>query len=837
MLKQDLKLSVLWLGRQSRSQELRLLMLALILAVASTTLIAFLSERVDKGMQLQAAQMAGGHLIIRANEPLPFNWAEQAQQYGVKTASTAEFPSMAASEAGQFRLVSIKGVDGAYPLLAPLEIKTLAQPHTLQAVQQGPTSGEAWVDLGVLQALQLQLGDTLHLGQGHFVITGLIESEPDRGNGFYSFNPRVMLAAADIASTQLVRTGSRITYRMQFAGSPEAISAWWQALEPQLASEHRVLNLQEDRPALSNTLETATRYLHLVSLMAVLLTGIAVVLTARRYAQRQQASIALLGCLGSQRRQILTLLLSQLLLLVLFASILGSLLGWLAQNILLYFLTAWLPFDALPSASLQPVFLGTTVALLLMLGAAFPSLWRLSQIPPWRVLRPTEPPSQRADFPLHLLTGAAFFALLLAFTQDLQLTLFTGLGLGAATLSVLVIGKLLLAGLQKLLANSSQGAWQQGIRQLVRHPSLTLAQMFGFSLTFVIMALVWLVRTDMLTQWQAQLPAEAPNQFAINIQPYERQGFEAYLNQAGWPHAGLYPLVRGRIVAINGQDPASQVPASGQEDNALQRALNLTWQAELPPLNEIVSGRWWTANTLRNGEIPLSIESGFAERLGLTLGETLTFKIADRQISGQITSIRQVRWESFQPNFFVIFPPEVLLEYPHSFMTSFYLPQDQGAQVNALLNQFPSITLLNVDALLTQVRDIVRQATLAIEALFLVVLLAGILVLQATLVTSQPRRQHKGAILRVFGASRAWVWREEISELVTLGALSGILAAILTEGVAALLYVSVLKIPPSLHFELWVLLPLAGALLTFLGGLASVRKVLAYPPKRILSSH
>ncbi|PZP86287.1 MAG: ABC transporter permease, partial [Ectopseudomonas oleovorans] len=608
------------------------------------------------------------------------------------------------------------------------------------------------------------------------------------------------------------------------------LAAYRQAVEAGLEPNQRLDDARDGNRQVGGALGRAERYLNLASLAAVLLAGVAVALSSARFAARRFDASALLRCLGLSRREALALFGLQLALLGLVACLIGALLGWAGQHVLFYLLRGLIP-DDLPPADLWPALAGMATGLVALAGFALPPLAALGRVPPLRVLRRDMLPVPASSW---LVYGAALIALGLIMWRlslDLRLTLAL---LGGGLLAALLLGGLLLLGLQSLRRLLQRAAlpWRLGLGQLLRHPLAAAGQSLAFGLILLAMALIALLRGELLDTWQDQLPEDAPNHFALNVLPAERDAFAARLAELSPHPAPLYPVVPGRLIMINGEPVRQLVTKESRGERAIQRDLSLTWAEDLPSDNLITAGNWWGA--AHASELPgVSVESELAESLQLKLGDQLRFNVGGIERDAQVTSLRQVDWDSFQPNFYMIFEPQTLQDLPATYLTSFYLPPGQDAELVALSRAFPSVTLLQVDALLAQLRSILAQVTLAIEYVLLFVLAAGITVLLAGLQATLDERIRQGALLRALGAERKLLISARRAEFGLLGAAAGLLAALGCELVSFLLYRYAFDMSWQPHPWL-LLLPLIGALLIGLAGVLGTRRALNASPLSVL---
>lgn len=815
------------LKRDLRAADVRALFVALVLAVAASTMIAFFLDRLERGLERQAGQMLGGDLVLEQRDPFPEELRNTLEQAGFTLSDQVDLVSMI-SQGERFQPASLKAVDDVYPHYG---VSHVDRGSGVEQIASGPPAGEAWADPRLAELIDIEIGDRVQVGQTELTISGIIEREADQSAGFGNFNPRLMLNTADLEATGLVQPGSRIEFELLAAGPPAALDQV-QGLLAQLRRDGvEVRDVRVDRPQLGNALQRAESYLGLAGLAAVLLAGVAVAMSTRRYVERHLDTAALLRCFGASQYQLVTIFSLQLIGLALMASLIGALLGLVGQAVLLWLLTSFLPMT-LPPPGIMPLWLGIFTALAVLVGFAGPTLLRIKQVSALKVLRRELDPLPPAAWLVVGVAGTVFGGLLWLYSGSFSLALALLIG-GSALLALLWgVSSVLLNGLLRAVQRlKGGGEWVQafrlGGRQLARRKQAGLGQLLAFSVTFFAMAMIVQVRGDLLITWQDQLPEDTPNYFAINIQPGERDAFEQAVAPRVDTQSTLYPMVRGRITEINGQAPRDAVPADARGDNSLRRELNLTWQSELPEGNQVVAGQWFTPASEPEGwmsevdatpssdseTVPISVEDGLAERLGLGLGDEITFAVGSDSITTRIESLRSLNWDSFNPNFFVIFPPGVLESFGHSFITAFHLPDEEQGLVRELVSDFPGVSLLNVDAILGQVRDVLTQVTRAVELVLILVLLAGVSVLYAALTASRPVRAHESGLLRVFGAGNRMISRVQGAEYALLGFASGLLGAVLAELATAALYLYWLDLTPRLHLGLWLALPIGGALL------------------------
>lgn len=813
--------------RDARAGELRVLFFALLVAVAASSAIGYFSARLNDAMLLRASEFLAADLRLSGSTPASQEQIDAGLKLGLDHAQAVEFSSVVAAQDG-IQLASVKAANSLYPLRG--ELRSAAEPYAREEVGPGPRPGEVWAEARLMVALNLKIGDELEIGAKTLRLSRVLTYDPDTAGDFYSLTPRVLMHLDDLAATEVVQPGSRVRFRELWRGDADALAAYRQAVEAGLEPNQRLEDARDGNRQVGGALGRAERYLNLASLAAVLLAGVAVALSAARFAARRFDASALLRCLGLSRREALALFGLQLALLGLLASVLGALLGWAGQHVLFHLLRGLIP-DDLPPADLWPALAGMATGLVALAGFALPPLAALGRVPPLRVLRRDMLPVPASSW---LVYGAALVALGLIMWRlslDLKLTLAL---LGGGLLAALVLGGLLLIGLQSLRRLLQRAAlpWRLGLGQLLRHPLAAAGQSLAFGLILLAMALIALLRGELLDTWQDQLPDDAPNHFALNVLPAERDAFAARLAELSPHPAPLYPVVPGRLIMINDEPVRQLVTKESRGERAIQRDLSLTWAEDLPSDNLITAGSWW--GNAPAGELPgVSVEAELAESLQLQLGDRLRFNVGGIEREAQVTSLRQVDWDSFQPNFYMIFEPQTLQDLPATYLTSFYLPPGQDAELIKLSRAFPSVTLLQVDALLAQLRSILAQVTLAIEYVLLFVLAAGITVLLAGLQATLDERIRQGALLRALGAERRLLISARRAEFGLLGAAAGLLAALGCELVSFLLYRYAFDMSWQPHPWL-LLLPLIGALLIGLAGVLGTRRALNASPLSVL---
>ena len=825
-----LPLSMRLLARNWRSGEERILVAALVIAVAASTAIGFFTDRLGRGMANQSADFLGADLVLESPRPVEADWLHEARTKDLQAIETLEFASVVVS-GDELLLSGVKAVQEGFPLRG--EMRTAPAPFAADAATQAlPRPGEAWVAPRLLTNLGLQVGNEVEVGAHILKITRVITFEPGRVGNPFGIAPRLLMRMADVSATKVVQPGSRLTYQYLFAGREEDVAGFREWLEPRLGPSHELVGVKEGRRAVGSALERAERFLGLAVLAAIVLAGVAVAMAARRYSERHFDMSAMLRCMGATQRDLLGLYLPQLLVIGLLASAVGCILGWVAQYGLLYLLAELLP--ATPSAPhAWPVFAGFATGLITLAGFALPPVMRLKDVPPLRVLRRDLLPLPSRAWLIYGAALCAIVAVMWRYTDSWPLTLSVLVG-GIVLAALLSLLALLLLSLSRHFNTRVGVAWRFGLNNLWRRRRSSISQILAFSLTLMAMAVVALVRTDLLTTWQAQLPADVPNHFAINILPDQVEEFERFMKDAGVVTEQLYPMVRGRLVKINGIAVQQAVTKEESSDNALNRELNLTWTTELQEDNRILTGRWWQLED--TGKPRVSVESKLAKRLDIELGDELGFSVGGQTFSSEVTSIRNVKWDSFRPNFYMVFPPQVINRFPTTYMTSFKLTKEEKSLLRELVAHYPAVTVLEMDRVIEQVGRIFRQVTLTIEYVLVFTLLAGFAVLFAALQASQDDRLYEGALLRALGGNRRQLRTGHLAEFTALGGLAGLLAAMGTECLAWVLYSEVLHLEHSFQWRIWIIAPIAGALLIGVAGYWGTRTVVGRSPMLLLQN-
>lgn len=822
----QLKLAGRLLWRDGRSGELSLLMLALLIAVASSTTISLFVDRLQRSLSLQAADFLAGDMVISGPAAVDASWLKQAKDLELSLSQTVEFGSVLL-ENQQMLLASVKAVSSAYPLRGFLKSRGQADAEE-QINHAGPEPGTVWVESRVLSALNMHLGDMLTVGEKPLRIDRQLSYETDKRGDFYSFSPRVMMHQADLAATGVIQPGSRARYFYQFSGPEAQLAAFKQAIKPLLNPSQRLLDVYQDRPELGAAVSRAERYLGLSGIVVVLIAGVAIAMAASRYSERHFNTTALLRCLGCRQKQIVRLYAYQLLMVGALASAAGCLLGWFGQQALFELLKDLLP-ERLVNPGPRAIFSGFVTGMVILFAFAVPPMWRLRNVAPLRVLRRDLQP-----VPLKAWLSYGLAMLLLAglawrYSPAWQTTAaVVGVGGGLLLILLWLLNALLRLGAVYL--SRFNVTWRFGVQGLIRNRRASVSQILAFAVTLVAMTLSFSVRNELIEQWRRQLPERAPNHFVLNILPEQRQAFEAELRQNDVAASRMYPIVRGRLVAINEQPVQQRVSKESRGEEATRRDLSLTWAETLPEDNRITVGEPWQADLADQ----VSVEQKLADNLGISVGDRLTFSIGSSQIQATVANLRTLDWDTMRPNFYMIFSPGTLEAFPQTYLTSFYLPEEQKDLLNRLVKAYPAITVLEVDQILKQVNAILQQLTQATNVLLSFALLAGFLVLFAAVYASQDQREHEAAVVRTLGAKRSWLRKMHLIEFGLLGILAGLLAAVISEAILYVLYSRIMHMPFQPAVWIWLGLPALGGSAIAVAGYWGVRAVVNRSPMRVL---
>lgn len=813
------------LRRELQAGELRLLFVALLIAVAAVSAVGFLADRVGRALELEARQMLGADLVVVADQPLSDAFVEEAQRLGLRTARTMIFPSMVFAD-GRAQLVEIKAVSSEYPLRGQLRTAPGLDAADV-AVDGGPAAKTAWGDERLFSSLDLKPEMPLGVGQLHLPVKALLTREPDRSLNLFSVAPRLLMHIDDVPASGLIQFGARVRYRLLLAGPDQALADWRGWVETRLDRGQRLEGIENARPEIRNALDKAQRFLGLATLLTVILSAIAVALAARRYMQRHLDACAVLRCLGTTQGRLLRLHALSFLIMALLAAVLGALLGFAAHFVLVSAMAGLVAAD-LPLPGAGPAFEGALVAGVLLFGFAMPPLLQLARVPTLRVLRrELGPPA-----PLAVIGYVVGFLLLCGLIVRAAGDLRLG-GLAVAGFSAALALFWLLAWLSVRLAGRLRGGagfgWRQGLATLARHGTANTLKIVALGIGLMALLLLGVTRLELVDAWQKSVPVDAPNRFVINIQPEQRQAVADWL-AARQIAAELAPMVRARLLRVNERPvSAADFPDDDRAQRLVEREFNLSWRAELPTGNDVVDGRWFSGKA---GEA--SVEVGLAQTLGVTLGDRLVFSVAGMEKNVTVTSLRKLDWDSMRVNFFVLTPPGVLDDAPASYITSFHLPAEKRAAAGQMVEAFPNLTVIDIDAILAQIQSVVGQVVGAVQFVFLFTLAAGAVVLYAAFLSAIDERRFELAVMRALGARREQLRAALLVELAAIGGLAGLIAALGAAGVGQLLARQVFQIEPAFSLTSPLLAAAGCAVATTFAGWLGMRRLLSVPPLEAL---
>lgn len=817
------------LWRDLRAGELTVLIAAIIVAVTAMTAVGFFTDRVGRAIRQQASAVLAADIVIRSSVEIDKAFLGEARLLGLSTAEAIAFPSVVLTEGDQSSLATIEGVTEGYPLRG--EFKTSEQMFGTALVATGiPAAGEAWAEPGLLGKLGIDVGATVEVGTRKLIVTRVLEYQPDQNPGFANLAPSLLVNVADVATMDVLRPGSRVTFRQLYAGDEDALNAFRESVKPRLGTEATLRDRKDAGEQVNAAIDRAQSFLTLASLVTVVLAAVATAMAARLYALRHLDTVALVKCMGGTQRLVVRTSLVQLAALVIGTSVVGSLLGYGAQFALAR-LSEGLMQVVLPPPTVLPAWLGVLTAATVVFGFALPHLWTLKRTPPMRVLRRDLPPPALATGLTYAIAVAALVGMIYAIVRDLKLV---GLVVGGLVGLSAVAG---LAGwglvaLVSRFRGAAGVAWRYGLANISRRGAESVIQIVGFGLGLMVLLLLTVVRTDLLTAWQRTIPADAPNYFLINIDPPTWPAMQTFIRGDIGSEPTALPFIRGRLVAIDGKSVEGMQPTDPQGANFIRREQNMTWTAELPASNEIRSGKWWGSSY--SGEPQVSLEEDVARSLDIEVGDSMTFNVGGEEFVAKVGSVRFIEWDSFAPNFFIVLSPGLAQELPQTYIASFHVPPEKRRLLNTLVRQFPGVTIFDLEAILSQVRTVVDRASLAVQYVFLFTLLAGVMVLLAAVQVTRDERRFESAILHALGADRRKILQGVAVEFIALGALAGVLAALGATAIGYALAQMVFNLDYAVSPLLWPAGLLIGGLLVGITGTLAARKAVNEPPVAVL---
>jgi len=820
------KLSYRMLRRDWRAGELNVLVLALIIAVSGMTTVGFFADRVELALSRESNQLLGADLLIISSKPLPEHYADEASRLGLSVSTLTKFPSMVSNGENNL-LTEIKAVTEGYPLRGRVHLASRSsETSEIQVAGRIPQPGTIWVDEKVMTRLELKGGDVVDVGDAQLTVTELVVREPDHSVGFINMGARAMINAADLSDTGLIQEGSRVSYQLLVAGEIKAVQQFRDWAKSQLTKAQRIEGIRDARPEIKAALERSEKFLSLAALASVVLAAAAIALAVRRFTQRHLDGCAVMRSLGASQKQLFYLYLYYFIVLGVIASSIGCLIGFAAQEILTHWLTGIVDTE-LPWPNWLPALQGLLVGLVLLLGFALPPVLNLRSVPALRVLRRDIGLSNAHSIAGYLLGLVALSLLFIWKAQDLKLGLYIVIGFVSAIAIFGCLGWLLIRVLSSL-RHQAGGAWRYGLASISRRAVSSVLQAVALGLGLMALLVLTLIQDDLIDDWHTSLPPDAPNHFLVNIQPDQLQSLEEFFQQFGIEHPPVFPMVRGRLIKINGKDVSPENYADDPHaERHIRREFNLSWASQQALDNQVVQGKWWNADS---NEAVMSIEEAIAKTIGVKLGDELTYDIAGSPFSAKITSMRKVDWDSFRVNFFVVVPPGLLDNYPVSYITSFYVPPAEIAMMHELVRTFPNILVVDVAIVINQVQQMIHQVSQAIEFVFLFTVLAGFSVLYAAIASTQDERIYEAAIFRALGARREQLSRAWAAEFAILGGLAGLFAS---AGASVLGYVigkHVLHLDYTFNPWIWLVGTSIGVAGVLVAGMLGTRSALSSPP-------
>ncbi|MCH8865371.1 MAG: FtsX-like permease family protein [Proteobacteria bacterium] len=815
-------------GRELRSGEVMVLLAAIALAVGVLTAVGFLTDRIGKAVARQANEVLAADLRLRSQVPIPDTWRTTAEEYGLQTAETQTFPSVVF--AGDLSaLATIKAVSDNYPLRGAVRISDTLFGE--QRVVEGvPRRGEVWADGALLARIDADVGDEIMVGGSDMLVSAVLTYRPDQSIGFASLAPSLLVNIADIPATGLIGEGSRVGYALLVAGDDAAISGFNEAIQDQLPDSVRASNREESSERAYNAADRAQRFLSLTAVISLLLSAVAVAMSARRFAHRRMDTVALMKSLGATQGFVITVAVLQLMMIGVLGVIAGSSIGFAAEEVLSWILSDIIAAD-LPDSGPMPVILASGSALVLLVGFALPALLQLRNTPPLRVLRHDMMPPAPSRLLVTGLSLAAVAALLYRSVGDARMLVILLGGIIVIAAALYLVGR----GLVALMGRFRSGvgvAWRYGLANVARRGRSSAVQVVAFGLGLTVLLLLTIVRTDLLEGWRKTIDEDAPNHFMINIQPHELDSVAAIFDTAGVATPEFVPLVRARMSTINGESVKTRSYPDPGGSWLANREANLSWTATLSASNEIVAGEWWPADYA--GPPLASIEEEAASDTGLAIGDRIVFVIAGRELEVTIASMRSINWDSFKPNFFIVLSPGALDDMPMTYISSMRLEEEQQSMLINLVRTHPSISVIDIDAILQQIRGIIEKASLAVQAVFVFTLAAGVAVLFAAVQSTIDERRFESALLRALGARKRTVFAGVMAEFAVLGIAAGLLASAGASILAAIVAVQLFELPYEFNPLLWLAGLVAGVLLVCVSGFVAARGAINASPIEVL---
>ncbi|BDX06144.1 ABC transporter permease [Planctobacterium marinum] len=822
---------------EMRRGELTIILAAIVLSVAAVMSLSLFSERLQTALVERSSQFIAADRVVGGRNPLPQEWRQKAIELELNTAQTTYLQSMVFAN-DTMTLADIRAVNENYPLKG--DIKVTDVPFGVgEVIKEVPGEGETWVESQVFQTLGLSIGDVLEVGDKPFTITRVLSEVPDAGFSIFNSNPKVMILQEELEGTGILGEGSRAWYDLYLTGDSDALSDYADWLLPLMDSDlHYTRSIEDDDSWVGNRVKRAEQYFLLASLLAIVLASVAIAVAAQRYSQRHYDPVAIMKTLGASRKMVQQVFLLQIIFITLLGIIIGGALGYGIQAAVASAIQERVAVS-LQSWYWGPVWIAIFTGVVCALLFSLYPLLKLFSVPPLRVLRKDLGANMSSRVVQFLAAGGAIFALMWAYSQNLKISaiLFVSGIVLVAALLVVTYG---LIWLGRRLGKGRMGAWQLAWARIQRRSMDNSVQLISFSVTIMLLLVVLVMRNDMIQQWRDQLPQGTPNYFMANITEAQKPVMEAHFAQRDVQTETFYPVVRARFVAVNGERVNTQITKEDEETeaqsnrrDAFGREANLTWSNQLQNQNTIVAGQWF--GDYQEGQpYGMSVEARTAERMDLNMGDVVTFNIGSEVVEVTITSIREVNWQTMQPNFFFVLQPEAMENFRPTYITSFNLDTERKDEIGQLMAPFSTVTLFDVDARINQLREIVDQVSMAVEFILVLVLIAGALVLIAQVQASMDERQQELAILRTLGAKGLLIRASVVLEFIIIGVVAGVMAALANELTLYLLQSQIFEMKGSLHYEYWVIAPIVGAAVVGILGAISCWRLLSLNTSQLL---
>lgn len=827
-------LSLAWrqLRRDLAAGDIRILIAALVLAVIAVTSVGFVTDRAGRALAIEANRLLGGDAVVRGDAPIAGKIRDASQTDGLRRTDIVELPTMirlGRGDTAQLKLGELRALGEGFPLRGQFRIVDAKGERN---VDGAPAPGTLWLSRAGADALGAKPGDSIGIGGVELRLAALVLQEPDGAIDYFNVAPKVFIALGDLPATGLIQPGSRVGYKLVIAGEAQAVEAFSKTARASLGRGQRLETIADARPEIRSALDRAGRFLGLAALVSVVLAAVAVAMAARRHSERHLSGAAVMRCLGASQRTLAAIHIGELLILGVVASLIGIVVAFALQ----WGVGAWLANELkveIPPASVWPALQGFATGIVVLMSFGAPPVLALRRVPALRVLRRDLDATEPSAWLVALAGFGGLGALLWwqAGSATLGLTMLLGIVATLAALALIAYGLILLV---RRMRSRLRGSLRYGLANVSRRAGTSIAQVSALGLGLMALLLLTFVRTDLLDRWRLSLSDDAPNRFVINVQPDQLDGVREYMASQGIGAPKLYPMIRGRLVEHNGKPVTGDAyAADGDRARRLaEREFNLSSAESVGDDNKIVAGKLWPPKRLARPEI--SVEQEFAESLKWKLGDRVAFDIAGQRFEATITSLRTVEWESFKPNFFVIASPGALDEYSGSYITAVKVPPERATFTAGLVQRFPNLSVIDVDAILTQVKSIGDQVAMVVQVVFWFSLAAGVLVLLAAVSASQDERLREGGVMRALGGSRRQLRMAQASEFAVIGLLSGVVAAIAASILAGVVAVQVFDLPFEINWGMAAAGAGLGMLAALAAGLFATRRVLDAPPSLVL---